>query len=174
MNIFLENILKTPMGKQFKNPDSTDSKTKETTPLVLGKIYAEWCGHCKILEPKWAIISKELPKRFPKKSPPFVYEVEETYMDDKNRGLGSLKPYLADQRETVELQGGYPTIFKIVHGKLSYYDGPREVGPIIKWATQGIHLKKQSNKTNKRFHKNKRSKYTRKSDILKLKNTHKD
>jgi len=103
-----------------------------------------------------------LPKRFSAKSQPYVYEVEETYMDDKEDGLVSLKPYLADQNENVELQGGYPTIFKIVNGKLSYYNGPREVGPIITWAMEGLTTKKFSKRTKKCRRNNKRrSKHTR-------------
>lgn len=170
MHKFLENIMKKTVSiensnsnKENNNPEG-GKKNKElvsSPKLVLGKIYAEWCGHCKNLAPKWDIIEEELPKRFTAKSKPLVYKVEESKMNDFETGLETLKPYLANPSENVELQGGYPTIFKIVNGKLSYYDGPREVGPIITWAMEGIRTPKKSKHTRKGV-KNRRSRYSRK------------
>jgi thiol-disulfide isomerase/thioredoxin len=96
-------------------------QTGKKPTLVLGKIYAEWCGHCKVLEPKWTIIEREIPKRFPPGSKPLVYKVEESNMSDENVGLATLKQYLANPDENVELQGGYPTIFKIVNETFKHH-----------------------------------------------------
>lgn len=161
MHRFLENIMKKTISKENSQPEGGNIKNKGSAyKLVLGKIYAEWCGHCKILAPKWEIIEKELPKRFPAKSPPLVYKVEESKMDDSSTGLETMKQYLANPSENVELQGGYPTIFKIVNGSLSYYDGPREVGTIISWAMEGIRKPKKS-KSKRKSRKNRRSRNTR-------------
>jgi thiol-disulfide isomerase/thioredoxin len=163
MHRFLENVMKKSISEETKKSDGgTDNTLTGNKPsLVLGEIYAEWCGHCKDLAPKWTVIEKELPKRFPSNSKPLVYKVEESNMDDAKVGLETMQPYLANPSEKVEIQGGYPTIFKIVNGQVSYFDGPREIGPIITWAMEGLRSKKSSKKTRK-GRKNRRSRHTRK------------
>jgi len=174
MHRFLEKIMNKTISKENSQPEGGNSKNDGPLPkVVLGKIYAEWCGHCKDLAPKWTVVEKELPKRFHPNSKPLVYKVEESKIDDSVVGLETMKPYLANPSENVELQGGYPTIFKIVNGSLSYYDGPREVGPIISWAMMGLRKPKKSkskskskSKKNHKGHKNRRSKNTRKQQNI--------
>jgi thiol-disulfide isomerase/thioredoxin len=161
MHRFLENVMKKTIVEESKKPEGGNTTTSTKPKLVLGKIYAEWCGHCKNLAPKWAVIEKEIPKRFPSKSDQLVYKVEESNMNDTETGLATLKPYLADPTENVELQDGYPTIFKIVNGTLSYYEGPREVGPIITWAMEGLRPSKKSSKKTRKGRKQRRSRHTR-------------
>ena len=168
MHRFLENVMKKSISKENSKPEGGDVPAKQSDgavpKLVLGKIYAEWCGHCKILAPKWEIIEQELPKRFPITSKPLVYKVEESNMDDSKLGLETMNPYLANPSEKVEVQGGYPTIFKIVNGQVSYFDGPREIGPIITWSMEGFRTAKYSKKSSKKTRKgrkNRRSRYTR-------------
>ena len=168
MHRFLENVMKKTISEETKKPDGGDVPAKPFTgpapKLVLGKIYAEWCGHCKDLAPKWTVIEKELPKRFPSNSKPLVYKVEESNMNDSELGLETMNLYLANSSEKVALQGGYPTIFKIVNGQVSYFDGPREIGPIITWAMEGLRTSKESKKSSKKTRKgrkNRRSRHTR-------------
>jgi thiol-disulfide isomerase/thioredoxin len=161
MHRFLENVMKKTIKEETNQTEVAAKQHLGKKPtLVLGKIYAEWCGHCKVLEPKWAVIEKEIPKRFPSGSKPLVYKVEESNISDGKVGLATLKPHLNNSDENVELQDGYPTIFKISRGSLSYYDGPREIGPIITWAMDGVRAKKSSKKT-RRGRKNRRSRHTR-------------
>ena len=82
-------------------------------------------------------------------------------MDDPSVGLESLRAHLADPTEKVAVQGGYPTIFKIVNGVLSYYDGPREVDAMLAWSMQGV---KSPPKTSKhaRKHKTRKNKTNKK------------
>ena len=133
-------------------------------PVILGKIYADWCGHCNTLAPKWEIIKKKLKNKFPHNSPPMVYKVEGAEIDDTKKGLETLRPYLANPSEKVELQEGYPTIFKIVNGHLSYYEGPREVDPIIMWVMEGIkpsNTRKMKSRQSRKGRKQRRSRRTR-------------
>ncbi len=162
MHRFLEKVMKKTIIEDNNRIDIVAKhQTGKKPTLVLGKIYAEWCGHCKVLEPKWTIIEREIPKRFPPGSKPLVYKVEESNMSDENVGLATMKTYLSNPDANVELQDGYPTIFKISRGSLSYYEGPREIGPIITWAMEGVRTKKPSKKT-RRSRKKRHSRHTRK------------
>jgi thiol-disulfide isomerase/thioredoxin len=156
MHRLLENVMKKTIVEDSKHTNRVVKKP----PLVLGKIYANWCGHCKVLEPKWAVIEKEIPKRFQAGSKPLVYKVDESNMDDEEVGLATLKPHLNNPDANVEIQDGYPTIFKITKGSLSYYNGPREIGPIITWAMEG--LRKKKSKKTRRGHNKRHSRHTRK------------
>jgi len=161
MHRFFDNALFANKPNKVKRDTRTDNKKQLKPTLVVGKIYAEWCGHCKTLEPKWDIFDKKITNRFDKKNKPLVYKVEESDIDDPAVGLESLRVHLADPTEKVSVQGGYPTIFKIVNGVLSYYDGPREVGPMLMWATKGLRAPHKISKHTRRHknHKNKTKKY---------------
>jgi hypothetical protein len=42
------------------------------------------------------------------------------------------------------VQGGFPTIFKIYRGALSYYNGPRETKPMMDWAMAEMNARKKN------------------------------
>jgi thiol-disulfide isomerase/thioredoxin len=161
MHRFLENVMKKTISEDKPNiPEGgRPRKSTNTNPkLVLGLIYAEWCGHCKVLEPKWEIIKTEIEKKFPSNAKPVVYKVEDSLMNDPVKGLGTMNQYLTNKNEKVEFQEGFPTIFKIVHGKVSYFEGPREIGPIIAWAMNGL---RQKSKKTRKGRKNRHSRHSR-------------
>ena len=165
MHRFLQNIIDNNSSSEL-NPHTSISNadnvphTKPIRPiLVIGKIYASWCGHCITLEPKWEVVEESLNKHFPITSELLIHNVEESDMNDEKKGLGILQMYVTNADEKVDLQGGFPTIYKIVNGKVTYYDGPREVVPMTKWALQG--LPRHSIKRN--WSKKSMSKYNSKS-----------
>jgi len=43
--------------------------------------------------------------------------------------------YLQNAPNKLELQDGYPTIFKIVNGQLHYYNSERTTPALVNWAT---------------------------------------
>jgi len=151
MNPFIEKII---------HPEASQ---KQPDVFVVGKIYATWCGHCVALEPKWKKLTRQLRKMVPQKHNLVIAEIESENMD---AGLASLNAtHLPNSDKKVELNGGYPTIFKIVRGTVTYYEGPREVKPMLKWALDGIKTKSMTqkrhnhhnrNKTKKRHPKNKK------------------
>ena len=153
MHRFFDNVLKKNPAKKVSTPDK---KHASESKLVIGEIYANWCGHCKTLQPKWEILDKKIKNRF-NENQLLIYKVEESKKDDPSVGLESLRVYLADPTEKVEVQGGYPTIFKIVNGVLSYYEGPREVRPMFAWSMQGVKIGPKISKYTRKHktHKNK-------------------
>lgn len=91
---------------------------------IIGLVHAEWCGHCKELKPKWDEMKSKIN---PSQSHIEIKEVEES----DTRGISELK----QNHSSLEINGGYPTIFKISPvGKIEYYQGEREVDSLVKWA----------------------------------------
>jgi len=117
--------------------------------FVIGKIYADWCGHCIALAPKWKTLMKILRTKIPKRQL-IISDIE---ADNLEGGLSTLnQQFLLDSHDKVAVQGGYPTIFKIVNNKIHYYEGHRDVAPMLKWALEG---RKNKSIKMKRTRKNK-------------------
>jgi len=104
---------------------------------ILGKIYANWCGHCTELKPQWDKMKTDL-----KNHPIEIVEIEE-----------SEKQRLEDFKKKHKVKvAGYPTIFKII-GRVEYYKGPRDSESIKHWALSNT-IKGGKKTRNKRYKKN--------------------
>lgn len=114
---------------------------KEKT--IVGKLYADWCGHCSALVTPWNDMEKKVGKEVD------VVSFEET--KDKNK-LAEFQ-----KKHKVAVQEGYPTLFRIDGGKISYYNGGRDTTSLINWAlnkkTVGGKSRRRINKRNKRTRK---------------------
>ena len=110
-----------------KHPKKRSRKHPKTRKvIVVGKIYAEWCHFCKELAPHW----KHMKTVVSHKKYKFI-QIEQSEMDVEIPKVNHT--YLAHSNKKLELQGGFPTIFKIVGGQLSYYNGTPE--GVLEWAT---------------------------------------
>jgi thiol-disulfide isomerase/thioredoxin len=137
MNPFIDKLLGNVPSNE--NPGIVPKKNN----FVIGKIYATWCGHCTALAPKWNKLTKILRKKIPKRHL-IISNIES---ENVETGLSTLnQTYLYNSDEKVSVQGGYPTLFKITNNTIHYYDGPREVAPMLKWALQGLPRYQQSKK----------------------------
>ena len=93
---------------------------------VVGKIYSNGCGHCVALEKPWQDVTNKL-----KGGNVVVKDIEASIMDDELVKLNN--KYLEGKQQQVSLQGGFPTIYKIYGGTVSYYDGKRDTEPMLNW-----------------------------------------
>jgi thiol-disulfide isomerase/thioredoxin len=84
----------------------------------IGKIYANWCGHCTKLKPEWEKMKQHL-----KNHPIEIVEIE----------ASEIARLEAFKKKHGIMEQGYPTIFKI-SGKVEYYKGPRDVKSMTQWA----------------------------------------
>jgi hypothetical protein len=66
------------------------------------------------------------------------YEIVEISDKELDAGVARINQrYLANSDKKLALQGGYPTLFKIVNGHLSYYNGSHS--ELMVWATGSAH-----------------------------------
>lgn len=109
--------------RQMKTRKHRDSET----PIVIGKIYANWCGACNALKPEWEKMRKILSL---KRRPLEWVEIEESEVKEKLSELK--KKYGVDVSYT-----GYPTIFTIKDGQVKYYNGDRSAHKMADWYMNG-------------------------------------
>lgn len=113
------------MNKQMKKGD-----------LVVGKLYANWCGHCQTLAPEWDTMKKSIKSKMKKGGNKYkkidIVEIEEANQEKELPAVN--EKYLGGSKDKVELQGGYPTIFKIENDRVYYYGGERTASEMEKWA----------------------------------------
>lgn len=98
------------------------------SPIIIGKVYADWCGHCQALKPKWEKLKQILPKGRVQ-----TIEIEEAETDKRAE-------FEKKHKKTINVRG-YPTIFKIVNGKIEYYSGLREPEDMKRWVLSTPHKK---------------------------------
>jgi thiol-disulfide isomerase/thioredoxin len=91
------------------------------SPIIVGKVYANWCGHCQHLKPEWKALKKSLSNARVK----FI-EIEESE---------SAKRAHFEKKNKIQLDvNGFPTIFKIHTNKpVEYYTGPRTADAMRAW-----------------------------------------
>jgi len=97
--------------------------------IVVGKVYANWCGHCKSLKPEWKKMKKRVYSRRGNKQVVFE-EIEEKQMTNK---LPKLKKHHGVDIDV----NGFPTVFKIENGKVDYYSGNRNAEEMARWYLKG-------------------------------------
>ena len=113
---------------------------------VVGKLYMVGCGHCDALVKPWNEMKKKIGKNVMVAGD--IEAAENHKLDQLNK----------QHRTKVEVQGGYPTIYKIKHGgKVEYYNGERTAQKLAWWALQGV--KQSGTKHNRTKHGTKYKKF---------------
>lgn len=127
-------------------------KRAPKTQLIIGKIYADWCGHCVALNPHWANMKNKIRSNMDLKNT--IVEFVEIGDTEKNKQNGKTVDIMVDQfnrkhmyksNQKLALDGGYPTLFKLHNGRLEYYKGDRNADSMYNWYTSGVN----ANLTNK-------------------------
>jgi len=95
-----------------------------TTPpkIIFGRIHAVWCGHCINLNKLWSSILREIKQHTKKEEVKFI----SIKQNEESKKLPWENKHFIKSGAPVSVQGGYPTLFKIVDGQVHYYNGPRE------------------------------------------------
>ena len=128
-----------PRKKMFSNIQRHKNKTirKNMKPkIIIGKIYATWCGHCVSLQPEWKLMKKEIMSAIPDKKSILFVAIEQTDLDKKLHRFYNKYKLTTMEKDGLDNVKGFPTIFKIKNGKIEYYEGERQAGPMKDWVLQ--------------------------------------
>ena len=108
-------------------------------PVLIGKIYADWCFHCKQLKPEWEKMKQKLRSM----SKHFAFVEIESQQEEKMANF---------KRKYKNIQvNGYPTIFAIKGNQPEYYMGSRDANSLEQWV-----LSRRTNKQAKNTRKQRR------------------
>ncbi len=145
------------------------SSPKPKMHLVVGKIYSNGCIHCVMMSKEWDEMKRQIQNdmnlvdnnekndnltqyhKYVSKNGDKVVEVIELESDNMYNELPYMQKKYSSQ---LDLQGGFPTIFKISNKKLSYYGGKRTAKHMKTWylsklKTRGGYYTRRKNKTQK-------------------------
>jgi thiol-disulfide isomerase/thioredoxin len=123
-NIFLTLLY---MKMKMKMKTRKNRVPVKTIPVTIGKIWAKWCPHCITLIPAWDKMKQIIRKKT--RADPQYMEVEESELY-KIEQFNKTNP----NGTFIDSARGYPTIYKIVGGKVEYYTGEREPKKMAEWA----------------------------------------
>jgi thiol-disulfide isomerase/thioredoxin len=114
--------------------------------LIIGKIFADWCGHCVALVPEWKKMKQMIYHKRIENANVIFKELGDT-KENKKKGIkvdSLIAKFNTENRkgqEPIKIDGGFPTIFKIYNGKLEYYKGARDAKSIFEWASSNLKSK---------------------------------
>jgi thiol-disulfide isomerase/thioredoxin len=107
----------------------TEKTHKKKNVIVVGKVYANWCGHCQALKPEWKKMKQHISKKKGRNHFVFV-EIEESEIHSKLDKLNK-------DHNVVVQASGFPTLFRIEGGKVEYYGGNRQSNQMSNWYLKG-------------------------------------
>jgi hypothetical protein len=105
------------------------SRLASPPDIIYGRIHANWCGHCKELDGIWKSIVRKVRYSTPKDSAKGI-SIEQKQEAQK---IPWVNKYYVKKGKPLAIQGGYPTLFKIVNAEVHYYNGERTPEAIAKW-----------------------------------------
>jgi thiol-disulfide isomerase/thioredoxin len=109
---------------------------KKKPKIIIGLIYANWCGHCQSLRPEWKNMKNKIKSSKTSHKTHFI-EIEDSDVK-KDSKLNKINIHL--KKEPKLSVNGYPTIFKVSGGNLEYYKGERSADKIGQW----VHNKQEN------------------------------
>ena len=136
-----------PRTRRHRNRRSNHHMAKQANHghghngVIVGLIFANWCGHCQALKPHWHNMKMTLAA-----NPKFrnqgckVVEIEDSDRH-KDKKIAQIN---ATVKGPKLVANGYPTIFKKKGGAVEYYGGEREANALSQWAINGNHSNKMT------------------------------
>jgi hypothetical protein len=111
--------------RQRKTQKAGNQKT------IIGRIYSKTCIHCIAMEKAWKKLDKMIQQHGGN------IEMKNVEASEMGQQLSELNQrFLGGSDKQVEVQGGFPTLFKIKDKEVEYYGGERTAEAMFDWASR--------------------------------------
>ena len=111
--------------RQRKTQKAGNQKT------IIGRIYSKTCIHCIAMEKAWKKLDKMIQQHGGN------IEMKNVEASEMGQQLSELNQrFLGGSDKRVEIQGGFPTLFKIKDKEVEYYGGERTAEAMFDWASR--------------------------------------
>ena len=118
-----------------KNYSKIRNGSVKIPKVIVGKIYANWCIHCVNLKPEWNKMMKSVYKQKTPSDIKFV-SIEETNMQNKMKSFFKKYKIPENIQKSFKKVQGFPTIFKIKNGNVTFYNKERIEEPMREWVLE--------------------------------------
>lgn len=117
----------------MKHSRKNFEKTGESNVILIGKIYANWCGHCQHLKPEWNKMKTSIRNKL-KTLQNVAVRFVEIEQNQEEQKVGKInRVYLKNSDKKLSMQDGYPTLFRIHGGQVEYFQGGRSAEEMEKF-----------------------------------------
>ena len=103
---------------------------KKKPVLIIGLIYANWCGHCQALKPEWKKMKGDIKRSPMYKSGQCKFAEIENSDPTKQRKMAIVNKQIKGGNVSAN---GFPTIYKVKNGNIEYYQGGRSSQEMKNW-----------------------------------------
>ena len=130
--------------KRIKNKGGTKKSRVQKRTIVIGKIFADWCGHCNEMQEGWEKMKGMIKRDTGRKIKNTNFDIVEIGDTSENQGRGITVDQLLQQLNSkyfpkgdkAVVSNGFPTLFRIVNKKIEYYESSdRSTKALYKWYT---------------------------------------
>ena len=116
-------------------------RKKPIKNILVGKIFADWCGYCQALKPEWVKMKHKIQQNVGRSlhnTKITFYEMGDTEENAKNniRVDDLVRDFNEKKGIQVEVNG-FPTIFKVCRKRIEYYEGQNNAKALYTWVTKG-------------------------------------
>jgi thiol-disulfide isomerase/thioredoxin len=118
------------MPQRTKKNKHNLTKKNVKGPVIIGLVYANWCGHCQSLKPEWETMKQNMMRSPSYRNSSYKFVEIEDSDNAKDAKISNINSSLIGSKLAAN---GYPTIFKVHGGKLEYFQGGRTSSELESW-----------------------------------------
>ena len=120
---------------------SKTQRKKPTKNILVGKVYADWCGYCQELKPEWEKMKHKIQQNMGRSLHNVkitFHEMGDTEENTRNNiRVHDLVHHFNEVKKVHVEINGFPTIFKVCRKRIEYYEGEKTANALYTWVTKG-------------------------------------
>ena len=140
----LKNKSKKGSKKESKKDYTKKARKFPKKKIIIGKIYADWCGHCTVLKPEWEKMKTKIKSNMGRTLKNVEFDIVEMGDTSENQMRNITVQQLMDdfnkkhfpKGDKQVVSDGFPTMFRICKKRIEYYTGEKDATELYNWFTR--------------------------------------